>query len=128
MGAGYHGGFGRTEGSRNKPNYTIDKNVQGMKKYYPVTETGKFGVKGKNQRIIYSKDQFATAEDFFERIARGGEQTKLPNGKGIKSVLSDGTTIVYRVITSTASSPAVEIFISQPSSIVDQKIHFIKEE
>ncbi len=127
MGAGYHGGFGKTKGAENKPTYTIEQNANAMKKYYPMTSAGKFGIKGENQRVIYSNDQFSTAKDFYARISRGGTETLLPANKGLKNVLCDGTIIIYRVITKTANSPAVQIFISKPGSVAGQKIHFLKE-
>lgn len=128
MGTGYHGGFGNTYGNRNRPKYTIEENAKAMRKRYPLTKEGLFGVKGKNTRVIYCHDQFATAQDFYARISRGGTAFPLSNGKGIKNILYDGTIIVYRVITKTPNSPAIEIKIMTPKKIINQKIHFLKEE
>lgn len=41
------------------------------------------------------------------------------------TVLPDGTRIVYRIITKTPNSPAIEISISASPNIKNQKIHFI---
>ena len=111
MGAGYHGGFGNTKGdrkhqenttnsSKNKSNPirqlgNIVDNASAMSHKYPMTN-GYFGEKGKNHRVIYSKDQYETATDFYSRISRGGAEKSLPNNKGKINYLEDGTKIVYR--------------------------------
>ena len=143
MGAGYHGGFGNTAGENKHKNNvdtikkskckylanfgTIDSNAKAMSSIYPM-KNGYFGVKGKNHRVIYSKDQYRTASDFYLRISHGGSEKSLPNNKGKISYLEDGTKIVYRPKTSTPDSPAVEITIYYPNSVRGQKIHFLKED
>ena len=71
-----------------------------------------------------------TARDFYEKIAKGGLEESLSNGKGVSTRMKDGTVIVYREITSTPNSPAVEINIRKikvNTKIKNQKIHFEKE-
>lgn len=102
-------------------------NADNMNNDYPRSPNGYFGEKGKNCRIIKSNDPVRTSIDFCNRIGENGVKTTLPNGKGTKTVLSDGTVIVHRIITSTKGSPAVEISVSGSSNIKNQKIHFIME-
>ncbi len=86
--------------------------------------------KKKNYRQINSKDPIKTAREFYEKIAKGGTEEPLSNGKGVKTELKDKTIIVYREITSTPNSPAVEINIKRSTinaKIKSQKIHFEKE-
>lgn len=141
MGAGYHGGFGKTKGennhqkiienSKNKANTSVDfgsieNNARAMSHKYPMIN-GYFGVKGKNHRVIYSKNQYETASDFYSKITCGGVEKNLPNNKGKINYLEDGTKIVYREKTSTQQSPAVEITVYYPNNVRGQKIHFLKE-
>jgi len=142
MGAGYKGGFGHTNGERKHQNNvassnnkaknpvdfgSIQNNARAMSHIYPMTN-GYFGQKGKNHRVIYSKNQYETASDFYSRITRGGVEKSLPNNKGKINYLEDGTKVVYRKKTSTPNSPAVEITVYYPNSVRGQKIHFLKEE
>ena len=138
MGGGFHGGFGDTTGARNNhlseagsgakngvSSSPIDGNAEAMKADYPHTDAGYFGQKGKNSRVIASSDPIATSKDFYQRISQGGIERPLANGHGTMTVFPDGTRIVYRVITSTKGSPAVDITVVGPSAISSQKIHFI---
>ncbi len=104
---------------------TILLNANQMSKDYPLSESGYFGKKGKNCRVIESSDPIATSTDFYRKIGQGGKISNLPNGKGTKTVLADGTVVVHRIITSTKESPAVEISVSASQKIKNQKIHFI---
>ena len=54
----------------------------------------------------------------------------MTNGKGDRVDFADGTTITYRVITSTKGSKAVDIKVVSKSEggISAQKIHFVKED
>lgn len=122
MGAGYHGGFGYSYGKKK----AIDSNSESLITKYGLTN-GYFGQKGKNVRIITSKDNFATANYFYKTISFGGVEYKLKNGHGVMTVLPDGTRIVYRVVTKTQGSPAIEISISASQKIKNQKIHFVKK-
>ena len=54
----------------------------------------------------------------------------MPNGKGVRTELKDGTIIVYREITSTIGSPAVEINARKSvdnCGLKYHKIHFEKK-
>lgn len=123
MGAGFHGGFGYTQGKKK----IIEVNSKTLIEKYGMSN-GYFGKAGKNVRVIESKDNYATAESFYNTISSGGCEYKLKNGHGVMTILPDGTRIVYRVVTKTQGSPAVEISISSSPKIKDQKIHFIKKE
>lgn len=126
MGAGFHGGFGKTEGLFRQS--SIINNANSMKLIYPLTKSGYFGERGKNCRIILTDSPKATSMDFYSRLSKGGKTTTLNNGKGKMTILGDGTRIVHRLITKTKDSPAVEITISGSPNIKNQKIHFIRKE
>ncbi len=126
MGAGFHGGFGGTKGG--KQHSSVASNADTMKRQYPLTKSGYFGIKGKNCRIITSASPEATSIDFYRKLGKGGITKPLSNGKGTITTLGDGTRIVHRIITSTKGSPAVEITISGSSKVKNQKIHFVLEE
>jgi hypothetical protein len=140
MGAGFYGGFGKTKGSSIKSLKTKEtlkikvtspnNNISSLSNLYDYnSNNGLFGKRGKNAQIIYSSNQIETSHDFFEKISKGGINSKLTNGKGDRVDFSDGTIITYRVITSTKESPAVDIKVVKRSKggISSQKIHFIKE-
>ena len=65
---------------------------------------------------------------FFDKITKGIKKELLYNKKGFKAVFDDGSVIVYRPITSTKDSPAVNINITKiiDGGITTQKIHFVK--
>ena len=141
MGAGFHGGFGKTKGSSiaelkkndvlvikgTSPNDNI-KSLSKSYKYNPYS--GKFGGKGKNSRVIKSNNPIEDSKKFFQKISKGGVKSKLSNGKGDRVDFYDGTTITYREVTSTKDSLAVDIKVTVKSNggISTQKIHFVKEE
>lgn len=113
------------------PTYrSLKDNLSNTQKDYNYLD-GYFGNVGKsgNKKIreINSSDQFKDAKKFYDKIAYGGIESKLDNGKGFMTKLKDGTIITYREITSTKDSPAVEINIKQSNDsggIKNQKIHF----
>ena len=107
---------------------SLESNAKAMASHYSYTLNGYFGQKGKNCRIISSIDPINTSIDFYKKIGKGGTTTDLPNGKGTKTTLNDGTVIVHRIITSTKGSPAVEITVSGTPKIKNQKIHFVLKE
>ena len=75
MGAGIHGGFGGTVGSKPPEKHyrkrTIDDNAERMKKDYPLSPGGYFGEKGKNSRVIKS----ASPDSNFRKAASGPSTT-----------------------------------------------------
>ena len=140
MGSGIRGNYGNTEGSKKyskinnsksvyeKP-YSPNNNLNLVtKKYIYNSESGKFGEKGKNSRIIKVNDVMKESKYFFDKITTGIKKEMLYNKKGYKAVFDDGSVIVYRPITSTKESPAVNINIikAKNGGITTQKIHFVK--
>ncbi|MBQ7120402.1 MAG: hypothetical protein IJO09_09325, partial [Oscillospiraceae bacterium] len=108
-----------------KPITSVTDNYELAKAYQSPNGNGMFGIKGENCRIYKSSDQYESAADFYARISRGGEETMLGT-KGITSKFDDGSMVMYRVITSTKNSPAVEIKLVSKGKV--QKMHFILEE
>lgn len=96
---------------------------------YPVTESGYFGKAGTSSRVreIHTKDAYATANDFYNRISQGAVSIEtIPNGS--IATLVDGTKITYRVVTSSEGSPAININIKKSDytgKVKSQKIHFV---
>ncbi|MCM1194643.1 MAG: hypothetical protein NC332_01775 [Firmicutes bacterium] len=121
MGAGRSGLFNGTKGGKT----TVESNAQRMSGKYPLTQHGYFGSPGKNSgvRVIYSRNPIETAKDFYTNISVGGKIDILNGGKLKICRLSDGTIITYREV-SKSKSPAVDINISAPQNIKEQKIHF----
>ena len=114
---------------------TVDYNAHKMRKKYSTTKGGYFGEKGKSKgkaskkepvRVIRSKNQFATANDFYSKISKGGKEKSLSNGHGKQKIMKDGGRVVYREKTSTPDSPAVNLSEMQ-GKVKNQKIHFEKE-
>ncbi len=108
-----------------------NNNIESLKTSFKFnSKTGKFGDKGKNSQIIKATDPVAESLKFFNKISKGGDISKLANGKGDRVDFTDGTTITYRVVTSTPKSPAVDINVKvyNKGKISSQKIHFIKKE
>lgn len=105
-----------------------------MSEKYVISSDGFFGKIGKASvdeiRQIDADDVLSESKKFYNCIAYGGIETKLPNGKGVRTELRDGTIIVYREITSTIGSPAVEINVRKSSDncgLKCHKIHFEKK-
>lgn len=122
MGLGYKGGAPAWRG--------ISENISRLANSYPYSN-GYFGVVGTTSkvRIIYSDNPRNTGKDFYEKISFGGVESKLPNGKGMKTNMADGTIITFRPKTSSDNNPGVDINISyskEHGSLKQQKIHFEK--
>lgn len=105
---------------------SVSDNAKSVAKKYNLGKNGYFGTKGKNTRVFKSNDPIKSSADFYKKISKGGSERILPNGKGVQTTFSDKSSVVYRVITKTANSPAVEITVKTPGKIKPQKIHFIK--
>ena len=105
---------------------SVSDNARNVAKRYSLSKNGYFGMKGKNTRVFKSSDPLKESADFYKKISRGGVERVLPNGKGVQTVFPDNSSVVYRVITKTLDSPAVEIVVKTPGQIKSQKIHFIK--
>ena len=86
--------------------------------------------KGKRVRIISSKDPAVTGKDFYNKLAYGGIEKDLPNGKGKITYMADGSMVTFRPTTKSDEFPGVDINIlnsSAPGKLKQQKIHFGKE-
>lgn len=111
----------------------LQENYDKIKESYPVSNgyIGMVGLSGKSHiREISTSNPIREAQKLYDTIAYGGIESNLPNGKGIYSVMKDGSVITFRVITSTKGSPAVDINIKHSTSynsFKTQKIHFTKE-
>ena len=106
---------------------SVADNAESVAKEYHLGLDGFFGEKGKNVRIFKSDDPVKTSSDFYKKIGNGGSERILPNGKGVQTTFPDNSSVVYRVVTKTPNSPAIEITVEIPGMIKPQKIHFIKE-
>lgn len=128
MGGG--GGGGMFSGTKGNSVTSFSDNLPNLTSKYPLTSTGYFGVKGQSGdssiRNICSSNPRHDAKTFYSVASKGGQESPLPNGKGVMSKMSGGTRIVYRPISSSDGSPAVEITIIGPGNAKTQKIHFVK--
>ena len=113
---------------------SLRDNIQELSKVYPISEDGYFSKVGKANedeiRQIDGDDVMLTARRFYEALAYGGIEKDLPNGKGVSTTLKDKTIVVYREITSTLGSPAVDINVNDSNDncgLKYQKIHFEKK-
>ncbi len=93
--------------------------------------TQNFGKQSKghseDKRIITSKNPLDTAYDFYKIATKGGISSKLENGKGIRTDMSDGTCFTLREISKSDGSPAINISARKGTSnsgVKTQKIHF----
>lgn len=126
MGFGYKGDTGH--------HHTLGENAASLKKSFGFNpSSGYFGKPGKSndksKRNIESNDPTKTAKDFYDKATYGGIEKPLKNGKGWKTEMKDGTTVVFRETSSSDGSPAVNISITSSTSsggIKTQKIHFVK--
>ena len=113
--------------STNGKKGTVDYNARKMRKKYPMTKGGYFGVAGENKRVIYSNNQYADSKKFYNRMGKGGTEKPLSNAHGIKRIMKDGGVVSYREKTSTKDSPAVD-FGKMKGKVKNQRVHFIKKE
>ncbi len=116
------------------PTYrALQENYDKIKESYPVNNgyIGNVGLSGNShKREIITEDPAGEAQKLYDKIAYGGIESDLPNGKGKKTVMKDGSIITFRLITSTKGSPAVDINIDHSTtsnSFKTQRIHFTKE-
>lgn len=110
--------------------HSINDNIPTLAANYPY-HNGYFGDAGTSTkvRIIYSDDPATTGKDFYDKIAHGGIEEALENGKGFKTTMADGTIITFRPSTKSDDNPGVYINISESDShgnLKQQKIHFEK--
>lgn len=126
MGLGFKGDTGH--------HHSISENLDTLKNDYGFHD-GYFGNQSSSnpqsdRRNIISDDPMKTAKDFYDKIAHGGVEKELDNGKGFMASMSDGTIITWRPVSSSKDkSPAVDIniiFSKDHGGIKQQKIHFVK--
>ena len=127
MGHGFKGDTGHY--------HTVGENLGDVRKAYAYNdETGYFGKKGQSSnnsiRNIASDNPVATAKDFYDKLAYGGKEKKMSNGKGFTTTMKDGSVLTYREVSSSDGTPAVDINITSngddTGGIKTQKIHFVK--
>ncbi len=106
----------------------LSSNIEKMSGKYPLNKAGYFGDKGKHARVIRSENPIKTSEEFAGMLTAGMSREPINNFGGWKTITNDGTVIVYRPITKTPDSPAVDININYSNNPVlkGQKIHFEK--
>lgn len=125
-------GFGNYKGGTTHQ-HSMSENINHVSNNFTLTN-GYFGTKGDSSknttRHLESDNPKETAIKFYDQIAKGGIEKKLPNGKGVTAKLEDGSIITMRPISSSDGSPAVDINIKKSSNsagVKTQKIHFIKK-
>lgn len=109
---------------------SVDNGLNKMAQKYPVSPAGNFGKKGKgrNVRVIESNNQYSAAESFWHALSEGAKVKSVGKNKGLLVKFSDGSSAMYRVVTSTANSPAIQIKVfSKNSKYKSQKIHFVRK-
>jgi hypothetical protein len=127
MGFGYKGDTGHY--------HTLGENAASLKESYKFNpNTGYFGDKGDSPRSsvrhIESEDPLKTAKDFYDKASYGGKEEKLEDGK-LKTIMKDGTVLIFREISNSDGTPVVQINIQSSNNnggIKKQKIHFVKKE
>ena len=124
MGLGFKGDTGH--------HHTISENIDELKKDYQY-KNGYLGRKGQSSyestRNINCKNPIDESKTFYDKLAHGGIESKLPNGKGYMTEMSDGSIITFREYQSSDGSPVVDINIKKSTNtggIKKQKIHFVK--
>ena len=125
MGDKSGGGVQRPKNSREE----LDTNIRQAAKKFPMNDAGEFGKKGRGSRIIEATNPNKAANSFWRILANHGEIDHPRRGVH-RATFNDGSIIVYRPVTSTPRSPAVEISIFNPRlpNSRPQKIHFIRKE
>jgi len=120
MGAGHGGGYSESPSS----GAAFRENIKDLAKKFPLDHDGRFGKPGRGRaQVVVSGDPAATAKEFYKKLGAGGREQILPNGKGGITWFDDGSRVVYRPVSSSDGSPAVDITIT--GSDGDQyKIHF----
>lgn len=129
MGSRSGGGASGSGGAH--PFNALARNIDKLGEKHSLTPGGYFGSKGKNSRVIASADPTATADEFWKVLSKRGKTNSLPNGKGKRVRFDDDSAAVYRIVTSSTGSPAVEIWIKTATGRklpAYQKIHFILKE
>ena len=124
MGVSYKGGAPSYHG--------ISDNISNAANSFKY-QNGYFGEQGKinRVRVIYDADPISVGKEFYDKIAFGGIEKNLSNGKGKITYMADGSIITFRPTTKSDNYPGVDINISKSKKsggIKQQKIHFGKED
>ena len=112
--------------------HSISDNVKTAASSYKY-QKGYFGEPGTGNRVrvIYSDNPASTGKDFYDKLAFGGVEKDLSNGKGKITYMADGSIITFRPTTKSDNYPGVDINISKSTSsgeLKKQKIHFGKDD
>ena len=105
---------------------SVCDNAESVAKKYNLNKSGFFGEESRHCRIYKCDDPVKESAEFYKKISKGGFEEPLKNGKGVQTYFDDHSNVVYRVVTKTPDSPAVNINITTPGKLRTQKIHFIK--
>jgi hypothetical protein len=119
---------GGTGGGYSTPSGGLSSNIKSLAVKYPLDSEGKFGKpgKGKGTRRVASNDPESTGKEFFDKLSIGSKVKNLEEGKGKIGIFPDGSTVVYRPVSTSDGSPAMNL-VMKGSSGPDYKIHFVKE-
>ena len=118
---------GQTDGRVSKGS-SIEENVESVRKTYELHEDGYFAERGVKPHIreFVSETPQSSAKDFYHKLGKGGKESDIPGGIGLRRRLDDGTWVNIRLKTSTPDSPAVQISSSASKMVKNQKVHFLK--
>ena len=114
----------------NQASRSFGDNKNELERKFPKTD-GLFGTKGNSSkdsvRHINCKNPQKAAEEFYRAASKGGTETHIDGGKGMKSVMKDYVIVIHRVTSSSDGSPAIDINPKQSGVVKAQKIHFVKK-
>ena len=118
----------RLSSNQNANSSTLEKNAASVKEKYRLHDDGYFaerGSKGHN-RVFETSNPVGESREFYKGLSRGGVESEIPGGKGVRTKLDDGAWVNYRVATKTPESPAVQISGSPTELVKNQKVHFLE--
>lgn len=112
--------------------HSINDNISSVKNSFKY-HNGYFGEQGTSSRVrvIYGNNPASMGKYFYDKIAFGGIEKDLPNGKGKVTYMADGSIITFRATTKSDDYPGVDINISKSTDsggIKQQKVHFGKKD
>lgn len=110
-------------------NASLEKNIISNKEELKFHENGRFGDEVKNGiDNYYSDNPMADAMRCYKKMAYGGKRNiRNTNDQAIFSQFEDGSFVQFRPISSSPSSPAVEVRVDFLDSGKMRKIHFVKK-
>lgn len=108
----------------------IEENARHVDKRFELHEDGYFCSRGTGRdesfRQYESTSPKEDALEFFESLGSGGKREQLGDGM-LRLTLEDSTSVVFREVTRTPGSPAVNIGKSLSQIVKNQKIHFVEK-